>query len=443
MSNTSTPRRLGRTGLGLLAATSLLAAGLAAGSAPTASASPSSAARVAAGSGTITYVLGGNVFVAGQDGTSPRQVTTDGSAANPWYSPTQSDDGHIVAGHGNLIHRMDQWGHVLNTIDPPDLRSGGSETLGGAPAQLAVSPDGATVAYTYVKNYCSFPNNVCRDWPVTGFTSSTGLTPPETYGTTYGDTPSWVTNSRVVVDNRGPFDNIYLYELSRGTVGYYWFDDDNVNGPGYTSVTDVEISRGAPYAVLVRGTYDQTRVALLDVSNLGDYRGGIPTPPSPTNRLCQTTAVPGMTSPTWSADGATAAWREPDGVWMMAMGAAPCQTQPALVIPGATSPSFSPAALQTVPPKYIQTFEVKKKATVAGKAKVGKKLKAKAARLAPAATKVRFQWLRGKKPIKHATKATYKVSRKDRKHQLRVRTTSIRKGYKTVVSVSKPVRVKR
>lgn len=433
-----------RARLRLVAALSLLATCLTVGAAPHATADPAPARTIAAGTGTITYVLKGNVFVAHQDGSSPRQVTTDGTAANPWYSPTQSDDGHIVAGHGDLIHRMDQWGTVLTTIDPPDLRSGGNQTLGGRPAHLAVSPNGATVAYTYVKNYCSFPNNVCRDWPVTGFTSSTALTPPDKLGTTYGDTPSWVTSTRLVLDQRGPFDNIYLYDVGRGTVGSYWFGDESLQPTAYTSITDVELSRGTSYATGVEGTLDQARVVFLDFGDLGDYRAGLPTSPGGENGLCATTAVNGITSPTWSVDGATVAWQQPQGVEMVAMGGAPCQAEPQVVIPGASAPSFSPAGLQTTRPQpVVKSFDVKSKPTVVGAARVGKKLKAAAAKLVPAPTKTRFQWLRDKKPIKHATKATYKVTKKDRRHKISVRTTAIRSGFKTLVTVSRAVPVKR
>jgi len=187
------------------------------------------------------------------------------------------------------------------------------------------------------------------------------------------------------------------------------------------------------------------RCRRIDVE-LGDFRAGAPVSPGPENGKCRTTPVAGITSPTWSADGATAAWQEPTGIWMGAMGAAPCQAEPANVIPGGSSPAFSVAPMLTDQPHYdpvVKTFDVKSKTKVVGKAKVGKKLKAKAAKLVPAASKVRYQWLRGKKAIKGATKATYQVTKKDRKHQLRVRTTSIRPGYKTVVTVSKAVRVKR
>ena len=110
------------------------------------------------------------------------------------------------------------------------------------------------------------------------------------------------------------------------------------------------------------------------------------------------------------------------------------------------------AALQTTRPVYPadpdpsspdKTFAVKAKPKVTGVAKVGKQLRAVTSVFTPRPTSIRYQWLRGNKVIKGATKAAYKVTRKDRGRQLRVRVTAARKGYATKVVTSKPVRVKR
>jgi hypothetical protein len=392
------------------------------------------AAGRAAVSGTITYILGNNVWVANTDGTSARQVTRDGSADNPYYSPTESEAGNIVAGRGNLIYRMDQWGTVLNTLDPPDLRSGGGQTLGGRLASVAVSPDGARIAYTYSKDYCS-TINVCKVWPVTGFTSSTTLTD---LGSSYGQTPSWVTNTRVALDERTSFDNLYLYDVGRGRVGNYWFDDANIHTDDL-DLFDLEVSLGSSYGVAVRGSLDQARITFYDLSDVGDFRTGIPSPPD--WQMGETTPRLGAGSPTVSADGRLAAWHEPDGVWTFTIEP---DVQPVLTLPGASSPSLSRAALQTTRPRYPDVpFTTKTAPRIKGTAKVGKKLRATAPALQPRPTSLRYQWVRDKRAIKGAKKATYRVTRKDRGHRLRVRVTAARPGYVTTVVTSKTVRVRR
>lgn len=413
-----------------------------------------------AASGTITYIQGNNVFVAAQDGSNPRQVTSDGTPDRPYYSPTESDDGHIVAGRGELIYRMDQWGYVLNTIDPPDLKSGGGGTHGGAPQDVAVSPDGAKIAYTFTANYCS-GGGYCRDWPVTAITASTGLTDPGVYGTTYGEHPSWVTNTRIAADTATEYGNLYLFELGRGTVGSdgYWFDDTNLRLSSHRILTDLEIARQAPYATVVRGKYDQAEILLVDLSAAGNYIAGIPG--RTVEEVCNTWEELGFSSPSLSPDGSVLAWDASDGVWTVPTNGGSCGSAD-LAIPGAWAPSFSPAPLQATRPTYppppgpstpaptaptspstpVPTFTVKSAPKVAGKAKVGKKLKATGGALVPKPTTVRYQWTRDKKAIKGATKSTYKVTRKDRRHRLAVRITGIRPGYKSVASVSKPVRIK-
>ncbi len=80
---------------------------------------------------------------------------------------------------------------------------------------------------------------------------------------------------------------------------------------------------------------------------------------------------------------------------------------------------------------------------VAGKAKVGKRLRAVLPRLsAPAATH-RYQWLRNGKAIKNATAATYRVTKRDRGKAITLRVTSTAQGQPTLTSVSAPRRVRR
>ncbi len=389
-------------------------------------------ASAATGGGTITYVKGNNVWVAAADGSRPRQVTTGGTSASPWRSPTESDDGHIVAGRGRLIYRMDQWGTVLDVLDPPDLASSAGEMLGGAPAHLAVSPDGTKIAYTYEKYSC--PRGLaCRIRYVTAFTSATAMTDPDRWGVTFYDNPAWITNSRVSV-NADLIDNINLFDLGRGLT--FWFDEDD-----YTTddqpLFDFEVARHASYATAIRNTGDDAHAVFYRVS--GNYANG-GRPPIPAG-LCATTPARGITSPTISADGALAAWQEPSGVWTMPLGSAPCTVAPRLVVAGGSAPAYSPAGLQSARPTY--TFSTSRGAKIRGTAKVGRKLSATAPVLTPAATGRSYQWLRNNKVIKGAKKATYKVSAKDRGRTIRVRVTSTRAGFRAKVVVSPAIRVRR
>lgn len=424
-----------------IAAIALAVAGIltipAATASPEASAAPDQrAGSMAWASGTITWIKDHDVWVSRTDGSGARRLTTDGTARKPWSSPTGSDQGEIVAVHGPKIVRMDQWGTVLTVLDPPDLRSGGGQTLGGTP-YAAVSPNGRTIAYSYAKRYCS-TNNYCRVWPVTGFTSATAVTNPDRHGTSYGDTPSWVTNSRVALDTRGPFDNIYLHDVTGGPVGYYWFDDANLHTDDL-DLSDFEVALGADIGVAVRGTHDQAHLAFYDLDNVGNFRTGIPTPPD--TEWCQTIAIDGIGSPAFSADGESTAWHDVEGVWVAAMGAAPCQSSPVLIAAGASQPSFARASWQSTRP--VHSFTMSARPAIKGTAVVGRRLTATAGRYNPAPTSVRYQWLRGSKVIKGATGRTHTVVRADRGTSLTVKVVIGRSGYRPAYALSKSVRVSR
>ncbi|WP_235734890.1 hypothetical protein [Nocardioides alcanivorans] len=96
-------------------------------------------------------------------------------------------------------------------------------------------------------------------------------------------------------------------------------------------------------------------------------------------------------------------------------------------------------------PKVIKKLAMKaKKPRVSGKATVGKKLTAKPGAWQPKKVKFSYQWLRGGKPIKGATKKTYKLKAADRKKRIQVKVTGKLGGYKTVTKASgKTAKVKR
>lgn len=74
--------------------------------------------------------------------------------------------------------------------------------------------------------------------------------------------------------------------------------------------------------------------------------------------------------------------------------------------------------------------------SISGKAKVGKKLTAKPGTWSPKPS-LSYQWLRNGKPIKGATKASYKLTRKDRGARISVRLVARRTHYVTVTVTSR------
>ena len=64
----------------------------------------------AASASSIVYIKGGNVWLASSDGSNQRQVTTGGY----WDSPSQADDGTILAQQGTQLYRMNRQGTLLD-----------------------------------------------------------------------------------------------------------------------------------------------------------------------------------------------------------------------------------------------------------------------------------------------------------------------------------------
>jgi hypothetical protein len=119
-------------------------------------------------------------------------------------------------------------------------------------------------------------------------------------------------------------------------------------------------------------------------------------------------------------------------------------SDPVTVLRNAAEPHWSAAPLSR--PALIWTKA--KHPRLKGAAKVGSKLrvamKKKAIRkaFAPDATGVRFQWLRNGHPIKHATKATYRVRKADRHRKVRLRIIGRLGGHANGKVLTKTVKVR-
>ncbi len=107
---------------------------------------PSPAA--AAVTGSIVFTKDHDVWVmAADDPSTARAVTTDGTEASPYLSPTQDDDGRILViagGEGGNIVRMDQQGALLGEPFRPPA---------GNLVDLDLRADGEIFSYTHYGSY--------------------------------------------------------------------------------------------------------------------------------------------------------------------------------------------------------------------------------------------------------------------------------------------------
>ena len=279
----------------------------------------------------LVYIKDGNVWLANPDGSGQYQVTLDGTTSTPYRSPSQADDGTIVALRSGRLFRMKQNGSLLN--EPIATAAPGS-----GPLHPAVSPDGRLVAFDYItaiprppSQGGGFKTEVIYTYS-DRFTNRTEIDPA---GLSFTD-PSWLDNghtmlfwgTQVWTDALDPSDEVA-----------WWSDADHGM---FEQLQDGEAA--GTKIVLVRGANRET---LQFYDRQGAGYGALPRPACGFNQPTGEFA-----DPTLSPNAATAAWQEGDGVWVSPVPGAPPEClgeAPRLAIPGASEPDFGPANVNPGP----------------------------------------------------------------------------------------------
>lgn len=150
------------------------------------------AVPAAASADSIVYTKGTDVWLAKPDGSGARPVTTGGG----YLSPTQADDGTILAQRGTRFVRMTRSGRPLATF---------GSVLTGAPANVnaagpfdpVLSPDGKKFAY-WIGMYSSWTDyRHGIEWTRTGPVTIWQDAHDGRYlgATHYYEEPSWLPDS--------------------------------------------------------------------------------------------------------------------------------------------------------------------------------------------------------------------------------------------------------
>lgn len=298
----------------------------------------SSAAGATSG-GSIAYISDNDVWIANPDGSHHFRVTWDGTANSPYRSPSQADNGIIAAGHLNDIVLMRQSGDLIREIDPPALTNSVSHPMDGAPVDVAISPNGRIIAWSFVGYECDSTVD-CGPRTATGYTDASGRTPVSRDGSTFFHNPSWVGNSRTI-QTGGYGSQVMLHDPGHEPV--HWFDDSDYAEQS-TDLSDSELSADGQRLAAVRGYGEDSRIITFGVS--GNAKSGpAPTVPTPD---CITDTEEGIAAPTWAPDSDHLAWEESDGIWAGDLGNCGNAGQK-LVIPGGTEPDWGPARVDPSP----------------------------------------------------------------------------------------------
>jgi hypothetical protein len=287
----------------------------------------------------LVFIRDNNVWLANADGTNQYQVTLDGTPTSPYSSPSQADDGTIVAlrtpaGGRPQIWRMHQNGGLVNP--PINTPAPGTGAL-----DARVSPDGQLVAYWFVTQVMPFPCLYCIELSTRVLISHVDqFTNPDDVGTPHtGSHPSWMSNDTLLLSNSNATQ--WYYSLGTPEAAQWWGDSDNCGCTSVVGLTDGVVSRNGQRIAVVRG--DSNETIWLYKTN-----GAPPAVPTPE---CAFTGPNGhFQNPTWSSDAGTLAWQEDDGVWsaqIPSITSCGSISQPRLIVAGATEPSFGPAAINT------------------------------------------------------------------------------------------------
>jgi hypothetical protein len=257
----------------------------------------------AAQADSIVYIDQGNVWSAHPDGTGKVQLTEGGN----WHSPTQADDGTIAAVQGTgPIQVMARDGRPLHSITTHEAKSGDGGTFAPRPVDLAFSPDGSKLAYSYVANSCPVASTCGTIQRSTFYTeaAATDATPISVYGNQYSvSSPSWVTNSRTLVSG-GSGNQVSIDDLGPGDYSQTPWMTPNAD------MGDPEVSRDGRHLAATFDYGDNTVVAFFAVK--GNVASELP--PAQPDAVANTAKDAQNSDPTWSPDGWGVAYHSSKGI---------------------------------------------------------------------------------------------------------------------------------
>jgi hypothetical protein len=289
----------------------------------------------------LVFIRGANIWLSNPDGSGQIQVTFDGTSAAPYESPSQSDDGTVVAiretpGSRRQIYRMTQSGTLLNApINTPAPGTGAIDAK--------VSPDGRLVAYWFVTTVsdpiCAFCVSLANRVLISHVDSFTAADEPGLTPNT-GILPTWVSNDALLLSQGSA--EIWFYRLGAAEGWRWWGDNESGFPNGIRNLTDGDVARAGDRIAIVRGDSQETIVLYTN--------NGFPAPPpapttAPTAR-CIISGAAGakFVGPSWSTDGSLLAFQDGTGVTVLRPNLSTCALTDEHEIAGATSPDLSPAA---------------------------------------------------------------------------------------------------
>jgi hypothetical protein len=289
-----------------------------------------------ASASSIVYIKGGNVFLSSPDGSVGYQVTSGGG----WSSPSQADDGTIVAVQNEQVFRMTPSGRLLNApIDT--VYSGGAGSPFHGPFGVRVSPDASNVAFW--GGYDETGSWDGYNWWQLDVSSMWGPadqfgTPNQVLGQQDYTMPSWIDRGRLLLSNinAAMIAQVAVYAIGGGDNSeVQWFSD-----PAAPWLEDGVASRDQSRLAFASAgdvSAGPQQIRIYSTQGIPSGNPGDPLPPAP-QFVCGVGAGE-VSDPSFSPDGSAVVWQAADGVHAAG---SDCSGDH-LVIPGGSEPFWGPA----------------------------------------------------------------------------------------------------
>jgi hypothetical protein len=292
----------------------------------------------------VVYTKDANVWVARPDGSEARQVTRDGGS----QSPSQADDGTILAVRGDKLYKLDRQGRQLAVFG--SVLTGKPGSIGAVgPFDARISPDGTKIAYWLgiMGGWYDYSTGTYYTDPQSAINYQSAADGSQLGSTMFYEEPSWLADSQRVL----LWDSINggVPQAVTGAVGMNhnqltgWFHDlDVFDDPGGWKPTGAgELSRvGTRLAALraraTMGAGGQARGA-WNAIQIYDVHG-LTTAPAGACFIADETGKE-FGPPSWSPGADQIAFARPDGIYTSPV----CGVAPKLVIAGGNEPDWGPA----------------------------------------------------------------------------------------------------
>lgn len=322
----------------------------------------------------IVYLKGGNVWIAGGDGSGARQFSQQPYG---WSSPSEADDGTVVVAGGlarinpggtdsdgsSELYRFHSDGTQIGATIPTYGSYSSPSCPAYPPTRVRVSPDGSKIAYGIYA--CGDFGHMVSLW--TPSTSTNLNFPSQDQGQVDFTNPAWIDSSRFTISHAGPPTGAHW--------GVHDVDAADNAGPGWLEshapmdemTADAVISRtGTEAVVFFNDAQDWTDGKPRDVRLVLYQNPAMPADFTDTgwgDPVCdvaldasQLSNVQNI-SPSLSPDGTKVVWGDDRGIEMAPLdNAANCASiTPRLLISGGSQPFYSkgneqPSAINPAPP---------------------------------------------------------------------------------------------